>query len=33
MDMYGNKIANTKEITPLHISLSNLADMLAMVRR
>ena len=31
MDTYGNKLVNTKETKPLCISLSNLADMLAMV--
>ena len=32
MDIYGNKLVNTIETTPLHISSSNLADMLTMVR-
>ena len=32
MDIYGNKLVNTIEATPLHVSLSNLADMLTMVR-
>ena len=32
MDIYGNKLVNTIETTPLHVSLSNLADMLTMVR-
>ena len=32
MDIYGNKLVNTIETKPLCISLSNLADMLAMVR-
>ena len=31
MGIYGNKLVNTIETTPLCISLSNLADMLAMV--
>ena len=32
MDIYGNKLVNTIETTPLHISLSNLADLLTMMR-
>ena len=32
MDIYGNKLVNTVETKPLCISLSNLADMLTMVR-
>ena len=32
MDIYGNKLVNTIETKPLCISLSNLADMLTMVR-
>ena len=32
MNIYGNKLVNTIETTPLHVSLSNLADMLTMVR-
>ena len=32
MDIYGNKLVNTIETTALHISLSNLADMLTMTR-
>ena len=32
MDIYGNKLVNTIETTSLHISLSNLADMLTMMR-
>ena len=32
MDIYGNKLVNTIETEPLCISLSNLADMLTMVR-
>ena len=32
MDMYGNKLVNTIETTPLHISLSNFVDMLTMLR-
>ena len=32
MDLYGNKLVNTIETTPLHISLSNLADMLIIIR-
>ena len=32
MDIYGNKLVNTVETKPLCISLSNFADMLAMVR-
>ena len=32
MDIYGNKLDNTIEIKPSCISLSNLADMLTMVR-
>ena len=32
MDIYGNKLVNTIETTPLCISLSNLADILAMMR-
>ena len=32
MDIYGNKPVNTIETKPLCISLSNLADMLTMVR-
>ena len=32
MGIYGNKLVNTIETKPLCISLSNLADMLAMVR-
>ena len=32
MDIYGNKLVNTIENKPLCISLSNLADMLTMVR-
>ena len=33
MDIYGNKLVNTIETLPLLISLSNLANMLTMVRR
>ena len=32
MDMYGNKLVNMIETTPLCISSSNLAEMLTMVR-
>ena len=32
MDIYGNKLMNAVETKPLCISLSNLADMLTMVR-
>ena len=32
MDIYGNKLVNTIETKPLHISLSNLAGMLTMMR-
>ena len=32
MDIYGSKLVNTIETKPLHISLSNLADMLGMMR-
>ena len=32
MDIYGNKLVNTKETKPLCISSSNLAKMLIMVR-
>ena len=32
MDINGNKLVNTIEIKPLHICLSNLADMLIMMR-
>ena len=32
MDIYGNKLVNTIETTPLNISLSDLADMLTMIR-
>ena len=32
MDIYGNKLVNTIETKPLHISLSNLADMLTVMR-
>ena len=32
MDIYGNKLVNTIENKPLHISLSNLADMFTMMR-
>ena len=32
MDIYGNKLVNTIDTTPLHVSLSNLADMLTMMR-
>ena len=32
MDIYGNKLVNPIETTSLHLSLSNLADMLIMVR-
>ena len=32
MDIYGNKLVNTIATLPLCASLSNLADMLAMVR-
>ena len=32
MDIYGNKLVNTIEIKLLCISLSNLADVLTMVR-
>ena len=32
MDKYGNKLVNTIETKPLCISLSNLADMLTMVK-
>ena len=32
MAIYGNKLVNMIETKPLCISLSNLADMLAMVR-
>ena len=33
MDIYGNKLVNTIETKPLHISLSNLQDMLTVMRR
>ena len=32
MDIYGNKLVNTIETSPLWISLSNFADMFTMVR-
>ena len=32
MDIYGNKLVNTIETKPLHISLSNFQDMLTMMR-
>ena len=32
MDIYGNKLVNTIETKPLCISLSNLADMLTIMR-
>ena len=32
MDIYGKKLVNTNETKPLHISSSNLAKMLIMVR-
>ena len=32
MNIYGNKLVNTIETTPFHVSLSNLADMLTMMR-
>ena len=32
MDIYGNKLVNTKETKPLCISSSNLAEMLIMIR-
>ena len=32
MDIYGNKLVNTKETKPLCVSSSNLAKMLIMVR-
>ena len=32
MDIYGNKLVITIETTLLHISLSNLEDMLTMIR-
>ena len=32
MDIYGDKLVNTKETKPLCISSSNLAEMLIMVR-
>ena len=32
MDIYGNKLVNTIETKPLHISLSNLQDMLTVMR-
>ena len=32
MDIYGNQLVNTKETKLLRISLSNLAEMLTMVR-
>ena len=32
MDIHGNKLVNTIETTPLHVSLSNLAHMLTMMR-
>ena len=32
MDIYGNKLVNKVDTKPLCISLSNLADMLTMVR-
>ena len=32
VDIYGNKLVNTIETTSLHVSLSNLADMLTMMR-
>ena len=32
MDIYGNKLVNTIKTKPLCVSLSNLADMLTMVR-
>ena len=31
MDIYGNKLVNTIETKPLHISLSNLQDMLTVM--
>ena len=32
IDRYGNKLVHTIETTLLHVSLSNLADMLTMIR-
>ena len=32
LDIYGNKLVNTIETKPLHISLSNLQDMLTVMR-
>ena len=32
MDIYGNKLVDTIETKPLHISLSNLQDMLTVMR-
>ena len=32
MDIYGNKLVNTAETTPLHISLSDLAHMVTIIR-
>ena len=32
MDIYGNKLVNAIESTPLHISLSDLANMLTVMR-
>ena len=32
MDIYRNKLVNTIETTPLHISLSNLVDLLTIIR-
>ena len=32
MDVYGNKLVNTKETKPFCVSSSNLANMLIMVR-
>ena len=32
LDIYGNKLVNTIETKPLHISLSNLQDMLTVPR-
>ena len=32
MDIYGYKLVNTIETTPFHVSLSNLAHMLTMMR-
>ena len=31
MDIYGNKLVNTIETTPFHVSLSSFADMLTMM--